>query len=242
VESLVAQEHPIERIVITVPTINFREQPCHDVDVAFLIRYPNVVCHRPNYDWGPIMKYVGGLDYIEDDALVFVCDDDQHYAPNRVSNLVRHWTSLNDPKAIVGWVGAGVQSWHTSLFTLHGVRGVLVPKAALVDLYGAVKRFELPRCCAMNDDVLASIQFAKAGYRIVDHSGQDDEFTAAENYEAEDALHTCYPNHAAKVWDIVRCHWRFNQPFMRLTAGAAMLLLILVLYLVGVPFASARTR
>jgi hypothetical protein len=224
-QSLLAQDHLIERIIVTVPTVNFRGQRTDAVDFSFLNRYPNVICHRPEYDWGPIMKYVGGLEHIcEPDALVYVCDDDQHYAPNRVSNLVQHWTRVGDPRAIVGWVGTGVQSWAESVHTVHGVRGVLVPKAALVDLHAALTRMAVPRCCAINDDALASIQFRKAGYRIVDRSGQDDEFSDGEHFETLDGLHRSYRTRAAKFFDIVRCHWRFNQPFAGLLAGSALLI------------------
>jgi hypothetical protein len=228
-QSLFTQDYPVERIVVTLPTVNFRGQPCDTVDVSFLDRYPKVICHRPNYDWGPVMKYVGCLEHIPDpEALVFICDDDQRYASNRISNLVNRWYELNDPNAILGYVGSGIQSWATSLYTVYGVRGVLVPKAAIVDLDAVLKRTELPRWCAMNDDVFACIFLRRAGYHIVDHSGQDDEFADAENPEVEDALHSSYRHHSVKVWDAVRSHWRFNQPFMGLVAGALALAAALV--------------
>jgi hypothetical protein len=228
--SLIHQDYAVERIVVTVPTVNFRGQCCEAIDVSFLDRYPNVVCHRPDYDWGPIMKYVGGLEHIpEADALVFVCDDDQFYAVDRISNLVNHWRSLNDSKAIVGWIGDGVQSWARTVHTVHGVRGALVPRAALVDLHEVLKRTHVPRCCAVNDDALASIHFIKAGYHIVDRSGQDDEFAGEENLEEADGLHSAYAHPALKVLDIVCCHLRFNQPFAGLVLGTTVLAVLVLL-------------
>jgi hypothetical protein len=224
-QSLFSQDYPVDRIIITIPTVNLRGQSCANVDVSFLDCYPQVVCHRPDYDWGPVMKYVGCLEYIDDDrALVFVCDDDQQYAPDRISNLVNLWRSVKDDRAIVGWVGPGIQSWTRALRTVAAVRGVLVPKAAIVDLHAALKGTELPRCCALNDDVLASIHFVKAGYSLVDRSGQNDEFTRPENPESQDALHRMYANQRAKVRDIMLCHWRFNQPFAGVVVGSASLI------------------
>jgi hypothetical protein len=222
-QSLITQDYPVHRIIVTIPTVNMRGQAWDGVDVAFLDRYPEVICHRPDYDWGPVMKYVGCVPYIrEDDALIFICDDDQRYAANRISTLVRHWRGLNDPKAIVGWVGRGMQSWAKPLNIVHGVRGVLVPKAALVELHEALTWTDV-QCCALNDDVLASIFFAKAGYRIVDRSGQDDEFAERENFEAEDGLHRLHHSRVGKVLYIAGCHWRLNQPFMGLVVGAIAL-------------------
>jgi len=223
VASLINQDHPVHRIIVTVPTVNMRGQSWDDVDVAFLEDDPQVVCHRPDYDWGPVMKYIGGVQHVrEDDALVFICDDDQEYASNRISTLVHHWRSLNDPKAIVGWVGQGLQSLAKPLNIVHGVRGVLAPKAALVDLHEALRWTDV-QCCAMNDDVVASIFFTRAGYRIVDRSGQDDEFAERENFESGDGLHSVHGNRISKVLYIARCHWRLNQPFMGLVAGAMAL-------------------
>jgi hypothetical protein len=232
-QSLISQDHPVRRIIVTLPTVNMRGQSWDGVDLAFLDRYPHVICHRPDYDWGPVMKYVGCVPHIrEDDALIFICDDDQQYASNRISTLVRHWCGVNDPKAIVGWVGRGLQSWARPLNIVHGVRGVLVPKAAIVDLHNALTRTGV-RCCALNDDVLASIYFAKAGYRIVDRSGQDDEFATRENFEAADGLHRLHGNRVAKLFYIARCHWQLNQPFMGLVVGAlALVVVVLVASLV----------
>ncbi|HET6960435.1 MAG TPA: glycosyltransferase [Vicinamibacterales bacterium] len=232
VQSLINQDHPIRHIIVTVPTVNMRGQMWDGVDVTFLDRYPQVICHRPDYDWGPVMKYMGALQHVhEDDALIFICDDDQQYAPDRISMLVRYWRELNDSRAIVGWVGRGMQSWAKPLNIVHGVRGVLVPKAALVDLQEALTWTDV-RCCAMNDDVVASIFFAKAGYRIVDRSGQDDEFVERENFESGDGLHSVHGNRVAKVLYIARCHWRLNQPFMGLLAGVMALVAIALTALV----------
>jgi len=231
-QSLLGQDYPIERIIVTIPTINFRGQPCDALDVSFLNRYPSVICHRPDYDWGPVMKYVGGLAHIpEADALVFVCDDDQHYAPNRVSNLVRVWQASHDDKAIVGWIGKGVQSWAKAVYTVHGVRGVLVPRAAIVDLRDALQRTSVPRFCAMNDDALGSIFFIKAGYHLVDRSGQDDEFSEAEIADAPDALHRRHAHPALKFLNTVGIHCRFNQPFAGLLIGGAALVVLGVIFL-----------
>ena len=225
-QSLIRQDYPIDRIIVTVPTVNMRGQSWNGVDVRFLDRYPQVVCHRPDYDWGPVMKYVGAVQHVhEDDALVFVCDDDQQYAPTRISTLVEYWRGLNDPKAIVGWIGRGMQSWAKPLNITHGVRGVLVPKTALVDLHEELTWTDV-RCCAMNDDVVAGIFFSKAGYRLVDRSGQDDEFADRENFESGDGLHSVHGGRVGKVLYIARCHWRLNQPFMGQVAGATALAVI----------------
>ena len=228
-QPLLAQDFPVERIVVTIPTVNLRGQACADVDVSFLARYPNVVCHRPDYDWGPVMKYVGCLDYIaEDDALVFVCDDDQQYAPDRITKLVQTWRSARDEKAVAGWLGRGSQSWFRALHHTAGFRGVLLPKRAIVDLRAWLATTALPRYAAMNDDVLVGIRLYKSGYRVIDRSGQDDEFARPVNQEDADALHTMYPYHAAKVWDILRCYWRFNQPFAAtIVVGVAAALIAL---------------
>ena len=37
-QSLLTQDHPVERIVVTIPTVNYRGQPCDTVDASFLNR------------------------------------------------------------------------------------------------------------------------------------------------------------------------------------------------------------
>jgi hypothetical protein len=218
IESLESQTYPLAGIIVTMPTVNMRGQSWDNkVDLTFLDKRMGVVCHRPEYDLGPVMKYIGCLDYTPPDALIYVCDDDQQYATDRVSNLVNTWNELNDANAIIGWTGRGMQSLFTQSRSIYGFRGVLVPRSAIVKLKQYLDQSDILKpCCAMNDDVLASIIFTKSGYHITNRSGQDDEFQNEVNHEHVDALHSQYKSDSAKYGDMIKCHWQHNQPFMGL--------------------------
>ena len=233
-QSLVRQTQPFDRIMITVPTVNMRGQPCDSVNLDFLQKYPTVVCVRPAHDYGPIMKYIGGLEAIpttDHDTWVFVCDDDQSYAPDLVARL---------------WAQRQPHSVHASLMpeyrympvlqTLLGYRGVLLPRAALRAIAEELHREgTLQSCCALNDDVTASVYLRRRGYQLKDsHETNTTSFLLEEHEERQDALHTLYAGNAPKLRDMFRCHWQLNRGPV-LTVGILIvtgLLLVFALWLV----------
>lgn len=96
-DSLIAQEYGIEKIVLTLPLKNLRQQDTAYKIPKYLNEYPykdKVIISRPPVDYGPVMKYIGGKDIIPANSLVFVCDDDQEYRPDLVSRLVYQYNLL----------------------------------------------------------------------------------------------------------------------------------------------------
>lgn len=246
-DELLHQDYPFKKIIVTIPTVNMRGQVYSDDDKEKLAyvndpKYKNkVVFHRPNVDYGPVMKYVGCLPHVlESDALIFVCDDDQKYAPTRISSLIKRWLQVDEasrPKTIVARKSDRmyVDKLAPSFTTLMGFRGLLVPKAAIEMLQKAIHDYggSIPKCCSMNDDVFASIHFFQAGFKA-ETGDTEPSFVDGdtENKESVDSLHGSYSAHIKKIMDVARCNLQYNKSGCGMVTAVGIFSVVFLIFLI----------
>lgn len=211
----------VKHIVVTVPTVNMRGQASTGKEDTILHALEaehggKVIVHRPAFDHGPIMKYIGGVQFVPDraDVLVFVCDDDQAYALSRVSELVAQWFAyppLTRARTVISnHTRLVLNTFDESFRSVFGAYGVLMPATALHAIARGVGAKTL-RCCALNDDIHVGLLLHKAGYSIRAVLSQASPFQGGEpNHEESDALHTMH-SYARKLFDMYHCHWSLNR-------------------------------
>ena len=224
IRGLIAQDYTnIQGIIVTVPTVNMRGQVFSEQQnetlQAFMrndsFKLKNVVFHRPAFDKGPMMKYLGAYPYIKADAgggdtYFFICDDDQVYPPTFISSYVSILEKLapqKREKAVVGCTNHGLLGKiHPSFRAVMGLRGILLPSAAIVKLHDKIKPLSLPTCCAMNDDTFISLMLYKLGYSFITAPSCS---TDIENNDV-DGLSKSYGDVLQKPIQQIQCHARFN--------------------------------
>jgi hypothetical protein len=123
------------------------------------ITLPSYLCETPYVekvtvvkgpDHGPASKYLGALSALPSQSWVFICDDDQIYAPDVVRKMlqaVHTFGVYQNRYAII--------EKSTSGGLVHGYVGLLVPTQALQ----ALSVFPLPDCARYVDDQWISTYF-----------------------------------------------------------------------------------
>ena len=108
-------------------------------------------------DYGPASKYLGSLSVVPPHSLLFVCDDDQVYAPNLLNKMlsaVKKYGVYQNRYAIIEKTSSGG--------LIHGYVGLLVPVETLAPL----PAFPLPACARYVDDQWISAYFFFQGVPI----------------------------------------------------------------------------
>lgn len=208
-QSLSRQDEPVERILVTIPTVNRRGQTW-DHTLPESVTSPTdarIQVVRPDWDAGPIMKYLGVLQGpVPEDpehTWVFVCDDDQEYLPGVISSLqkVRHQHFPLRKDVVISHTG----STNMFLTTPAGFGGVLVHYQTLQELnrWWQEKSPQMVDCCHLVDDnVMAAFYHQKGIHAEVLHTDYAQLFTKV-NAAEEDALHTAHQRQT----DNLRCLW-----------------------------------
>jgi hypothetical protein len=205
IATLVDQKYPVEVVIVTLPRVNMRgiEVTIRYTDTELQERLDeiasaarqddenrtHIVLVRPSYDWGPIMKYIGVLEYVKTRTdlswtdiarkMVFVGDDDQMYSSNRILYLYKRHTrycqknglSVHDVVCTQKYNGISevrvVQGYAGVMLTIQSIYDANV---YLMDHMIRTRRKQLELCCALNDDVLMAAALLNTGKRIHTHS------------------------------------------------------------------------
>lgn len=168
--SLLEQDYPVEKIIVTLPLETLRKRNQVNIKIPELFSNPEfskVILHRPQKDYGPVMKYIGPNGIIPANRLVFVCDDDQIYKPDLVRRLVTEYEILNRKYQHLIITARGYQIFLTP--TLAGFSGVMINSNYIPLFYDAVMNADqtTKSACQLVDDNWVSIIARKAGIQVV---------------------------------------------------------------------------
>jgi hypothetical protein len=257
IESLMKQDYAnVGAIVVTVPTVNVRGLPFkEEADFSWLTAltaaHPDaapVVIQRPAFDYGPIMKYIGASMYLGQhpdlQAWVFVCDDDQQYATDRVSVLMSQVPCVRGTLSLKHFVAVPTNYvFHVfmkSFFAPMGVYGMVMSYAGIMAIADETQaQFSsgsqgLCKSCIMNDDVSVGVFLWKKGFRVVsDRVGANHArvFATKKLAFGADALADTYASNFHKFNDMMRCSCTL-EPYR--CWGALVFVLIILLILVSI--------
>ena len=98
INSLLKQTYPVDKIILTIPKFCLRGNiKCK---IPLFLKKPKykdkIILVNPDKDYGPVMKYIGGVKYICNKDIVFICDDDQEYKPYIIENLMKRYNKLSE--------------------------------------------------------------------------------------------------------------------------------------------------
>lgn len=221
----------IQNIIVTLPTVNKRGQKTLDKLPEYLYTSSKIVVHRPNFDLGPIMKYVGVAGFMKEDSWVWVCDDDQLYSTTAVKDCIRMLNKIHPSrrnKTVVTLRG-GFMFFQTKV---QGFSGVLLPYSAIKTIETELSKNKYPKCCFQVDDDLISYILKSKGYKIVDCKYKQSQFldkleNGKEVFESEDALHS-----VSRKKNIFFCTLKLNPSILLLIYITVILLFSTILFLV----------
>ncbi len=230
---LTQQTYPVKTIILTIPRSNMRGQPVEQDLPNWLQEEPflsRVTVLRPEHDYGPILKYIGGKDIVPAGAWVFACDDDQRYAADGIAR----WLGLvSQDTDILN------SSWSLELTArlgcrlISGYNGVLFSRA-FMDTILANFDPQLPLCSLRVDDDLVSIYARDNGFRVKTAPViMDLLYFGATVGEAADSLTFSYN----RLRDRHKTHVRMNPQYVRGLCGivvlASVLIVVVLAALVG---------
>lgn len=189
-DSLIGQEYGIEKIILTLPLKNLRQQNTSYKIPKYLHEYPyknKVIISRPETDYGPVMKYIGGKGIIPDNSLVFVCDDDQEYRPNLVSRLVSKYVKHDHTKPTVV---ASLCYRFLLTTTVNGYGGLLFDSKLVNMLYTKITNSNkrTRSACQFVDDNWVSITCKQMGIKIRSLGLTKDDIHLNGHKEPDDGL------------------------------------------------------
>ncbi len=220
VQHLLQQDYVgIKGIVVTVPLVNLRGIPFESADDwSWITRDSytsrNVILHRPAFDYGPCMKYVGMAPFLpkdNDNVWVFVCDDNKHYRSTRVSDLV---LQIRNKKRVIASPAAvfGLEAFGNGMFSPLGFKGVLIHKEGIFKLERKLTRRQVPLCCSMNDDVMIGIMLHQCGYSFTRDRKHAPSAVFVDNSGVRtNSLHRTYDGDFQKYKDMYRCQVALNR-------------------------------
>lgn len=174
-DSLLSQDYKyFKGIFLIIPTVNMRgfeslcELPPWLVDTEPYKSKVTIV--RPSEDHGPIMKWIGVCGLLPVDSWVFICDDDQEYYPDYVSQLVQK-TPVDDEDVLVTprEVYEPLLRPYTVMFGMKlvtGWSGVLTSQRVINYIAEHFDR-SLPDFCKRIDDDVVSVIVRDGGFRVI---------------------------------------------------------------------------
>jgi hypothetical protein len=176
------------------------------------------------------MKYFGFLELdTPEDTWVWVCDDDQLYKTDRVSDAVQVLSTIppeQQKNTVITFDGFN----HLFVNTIIGVKGVFIHKTMIRKAKAAIEAMKnVPDCCFMIDDNLMSIALKKVGARILDTPCTMDRIfeNGTDNKEAEDALHTAHN----RSMDQLQCSWQTDDSFQAIVITLSIILGIALIFM-----------
>lgn len=90
-QDLLLQTYPVKGVILTIPKSNMRGQVVDTALPDWLLEEPfasRITILRPEQDFGPVLKYIGGKDIVPPGAWVFACDDDTRYVHTGIADWI----------------------------------------------------------------------------------------------------------------------------------------------------------
>lgn len=168
------QTYPITTILLTIPKRNMRGQEVSESLPVWLSEEPycsKITVLRPETDYGPICKYIGGVHLLPENAWVFVGDDDQQYVPDGIARMVAAAGELPQETRNRYVLNSNLGFESTQRFSIRlisGFLGVLV-SASFVRVINQEFDPDLPLHALRIDDDLVSIYARDNGFFV--HNG-----------------------------------------------------------------------
>lgn len=144
IQGLMKQTYPIEKIFLNIPVGTFKRtgSTYYVPEWTKKREYQDklIVSRTPEY--GPGTKLLGSLDFIPQDAYIYVVDDDRVYSPNHLKNLVSY---LNSGVDVVSNGMCGLYTY------VCGVTGFIVKRSIINDIVEYYNK--VPDECRTVDDI-----------------------------------------------------------------------------------------
>lgn len=227
IDSLLDQDVDFRKIVVTIPKETLRREVRVDYTIPDFVNVEpyksKVIINQPQQDYGPVMKYIGGVNIIPDDTIVFICDDDQEYNSNVASTLLKKY----DPNAIVA--SKGYQLLLTS--TLWGYGGVLMNSRMLQFLDDKVRQAsnKIKTACQLVDDNWISILANSHNIKIIKVGLSDEQIHKNGHNTPDDGL-SADPN--KRRMDILKCTCALDTKNKALAVIIILLIVLIIVYAV----------
>jgi hypothetical protein len=173
-DGLMLQTYPVTTILLTIPKRNMRGQKASKVLPTWLSEEPyrsKITLLRPETDYGPICKYIGGVHLVPENAWVFVGDDDQQYVPDGIARMVAAAGELPQETRNTYVLNSNLAFESTQRFSfrlISGFLGVFVP-ASFLRVIDQEFDPNLPLHALRIDDDLVSIYARDNGFFV--HNG-----------------------------------------------------------------------
>nr|QBK91600.1 MAG: hypothetical protein LCPAC302_02200 [Pithovirus LCPAC302] len=205
------QNYRIRQILITIPKKCLRSDVDIDIDLPkylFKKPYSNLITIvRPEKDYGPVMKYIGGYKHLTDNSLVFVCDDDQEYRSDLVSTLVNRYNRIEYNKE--NTVICTRRYRFISTDTVWGVYSLLLPFRLIKKIRCNILRSSryIKQCCQMVDDNWVSIILKHLNVKIVNMNMDKSDIFYKPEKVSSDSLH----QNTDRISKIIKCTHAIDQ-------------------------------
>ncbi len=230
IDSLINQDYPIEKIIITLPLTTLRQ---YDVDYQipdFLKSKfkDKIIITRPEKDYGPIMKYIGSKNVIPKNSLVFVCDDDQEYHPQLISKLVKRY---KQEEKIYGENLMVASVCYQLLLTkvLNGYGGVLFNSNLIDKLYKKIVNSSqgAKNACQLVDDNWISIVASQNGIKVISLQLDYPEIHISGHNQPDDGLGKM----TGRYKRIYNCTYTIDNKNVFFTLIVIIILIITILFI-----------
>lgn len=148
IKGLMKQSYPIKQIFLNIPVGTFKRsgKEYYIPEWTKKPEYHNILTVTRTPEYGPATKLLGSLEYIPQDAYVYVVDDDIVHSKNHLKNLISHMKPELD----------GVSNSMCELDNkVCGITGFILKRSILNDIYDYYDN--LPTECNSVDDVWMSM-------------------------------------------------------------------------------------
>lgn len=156
IDSILHQTYPIDKIYINLSSNYIRFRQLEEKELEELKKYSDKIEISFSERDSPILKYIGSLDKIDDDTLLFIGDDDQEYKNDLIENMVK---GIFDDKYVYQNRYHIVKTGTAGI--IHGFTGLILKKSLLNNLL----KWQIPKYLWC-DDQFMSIYFHKQGIKI----------------------------------------------------------------------------
>lgn len=227
----------IKTIFVTIPLQNMKGDLMTEPIEWLSTEEPfksKVTLLRPEKDYGPIMKWLGPAKLIPDKSFVFICDDDQQYTKNYISECVRVALRSPNPHKTI------VHDLNQYLIPILGIKpgriiagfaGVLTNTQHIQMIVNEFDASKLDPCCLRIDDDVVSYMTQKHDF---EHKHIDFHFIKYDD-EPADALHTRFNRNKDRFTCYKQMSSEFNNNLLSIIiilSVACLVLLVLLIYFI----------
>ena len=155
INSLLNQKYKPEYILLNIPYMYKNKKYIIPI---WIKQNKNIRINRCK-DYGPATKFLGLLNIVPKNYLLFICDDDIVYSNNILGNMRKMFISYNNNYIVLANKVARKYSLNEPL----GFSGIMCKKF-LID---KISKFQRPKSCFYIDDTFLAWTFNKLGVNVV---------------------------------------------------------------------------